>query len=108
MSGCVEILNVGEGDVKITFDKDDPADRIRASRIVKDMISRGYALLVEFEPGKWTRAWDFDEEKCEYIIADFDASLAPESQSLSPPKRGGSRRSATNTNAVAVSKTAGG
>ncbi|MDE3115787.1 MAG: hypothetical protein KGL26_09335 [Pseudomonadota bacterium] len=74
--GEIGILNVGAGDTKLTFDKDNPAETIRAGRIVKDMLRRGYALLVEVEPGKWRRALDFDPERCCYIIADFDGAQA--------------------------------
>ena len=73
--GSVAILNVGAGDTKLTFDRDNPAESIRAARIVKDMLRRGYALLVEVErEGKkaFERALDFREDTCEYIIADFD------------------------------------
>lgn len=74
----VAILNVGSGDTKLSFDKSNPAERIRAARIVKDMLRRGYALLIEHPPGSntYTRALDFDESVCEYIIADFDPVTA--------------------------------
>lgn len=75
------ILNVGAGDTKLSFDPKNPAERIRAARIVRDMLRRGYALLVQVgeEGGEpvYQRARDFDESKCEYIIADF-APLAAE------------------------------
>ncbi len=77
----LSILNVGAGDVKVSFDKSNPAERIRACRIVKDMLRRGYALLVEVErDGKkaFERALDFDEDRAEYIIADFDPVWAGE------------------------------
>jgi len=77
--GVVGILNVGAGDTKLTFDKSNPAERIRAARIVRDMIRRGYALLIEVDDGKGgtvqVRATDFDENTCEYIIADFDPEI---------------------------------
>lgn len=79
MKGTVGVLNVGVGDTKLSFDPTNPAERIRAARIVKDMIRRGYALLVETEQnGKkvFTRALDFDENVCEYVIADFDPTAA--------------------------------
>lgn len=66
--GALEILNVSEGDMKISFDTNDCAEAIRAKRIIKDMLRRGYALLVDGQ-----RIKDFDETKGEYIIADFDA-----------------------------------
>jgi hypothetical protein len=77
--GSVSILNVGEGDTKLSFDPSNPAERIRAARIVKDMLRRGYALLVEAEvDGRkvYQRATDFREDVCEYIIADLDPTQA--------------------------------
>lgn len=128
--GEVGILNVGAGDNKLVFDPADPQGMIRAARIVRDMIRRGYALLVgvgKDDQGrpKYQRATDFDETKCEYIIADFDgasaektdneqdAGSAPESGKSAGKTvsrgRGGSRRvSATSTGAVAVGRPAGG
>lgn len=74
--GGIGILNVGCGDTKLTFDKNDPAECIRAARIVTDMLRRGYALLVEVEQSdgtkKYQRVLEFKEDTCEYIIADFD------------------------------------
>lgn len=79
--GSVGILNVGAGDTKLSFDPTNPAEVIRAGRIVKDMLRRGYALLVA--TGKdadgrsvYRRATDFDEKTAEYIIADFDPVVA--------------------------------
>lgn len=78
--GSVAVLNVGEGDTKLTFDKNNPQECIRAARIVTDMIRRGYALLVEDPPGSGTfrRVKAFDENTFEYIIADFDPVAAAE------------------------------
>lgn len=80
-TGSVSILNVGAGDVELSFNKDNPAECIRAARIVKDMIRRGYALLIEVERDgikKFERALDFDETQYKYIIADFDPLIADE------------------------------
>ncbi|HZF24047.1 MAG TPA: hypothetical protein VE030_11355 [Burkholderiales bacterium] len=73
--GVLEILNVGAGDVKITFNTGDVSDTIRARRIVTDMLRRGFALLVEIERDgerKYERVQAFDEKTGEYLIADFD------------------------------------
>lgn len=80
-AGTVGILNVGAGDIKVSFDPSNPAERIRAARIVKDMLRRGYALLVDAGDGKYVRAHDFDESCCCYIVADFDPTSAqPETE----------------------------
>lgn len=82
----VSILNVGTGDTRLSFDKNNPAERIRAARIVKDMLRRGYALLVERPAGSgtYTRALDFDENTCEYIIADLDPVAAAAADAVEP------------------------
>lgn len=79
MTGSVAILNVGAGDTKLSFDRANPSEAIRAARIVKDMLRRGYALLVEVERNgekAFERALDFREDTSEYIIADFDPVAA--------------------------------
>lgn len=83
MNGTVGILNVGCGDTKLVFDKNNPQECIRAARIVTDMLRRGYALLVEVpatvegQPASYRRVLKFEEATCEYIIADLDP-LPPE------------------------------
>ena len=79
--GSLQILNVGEGDVRIEFDRSDAAEAIRAKRIITDMLRRGYALLVEVERNgekRFERAKAFDENTGSYVIADFDSSQASE------------------------------
>ena len=84
-TGTVGILNVGAGDTKLSFDPNNPAERIRAARVVRDMLRRGYALLVEVERDgvkRFERATDFLEDTCEYVIADFDPTVAADEPRL--------------------------
>lgn len=79
--GQIGILNVGAGDNKLVFDPDDMPGMIRAARVVNDMIRRGYALLVQTGVDKekrpvYQRVQKFDDQKFEYIIADFDPVTA--------------------------------
>ena len=130
----IGILNVGAGDTKLVFDKNNPAECIRAARIVKDMLRRGYALLVDVGKGKTRRVLDFDDTKFEYIIADFDpvqaeaadrqeqehgkertepgaaAGVGTPATAKKNPGRPAGRRSipATGASGVAVARTAGG
>lgn len=72
MEPGLSILNVGEGDTKLTFDPDKPVERERAARIVTDMLRRGYAILIhagekDGEP-IYRRAKRFDPKTCEYLI----------------------------------------
>jgi hypothetical protein len=80
MTGQIGILNVGAGDTKLTFDKNNPAECIRSGRVITDMLRRGYALLIEVPDGNggkaYTRVHEFRESTCEYIIADFDPIIA--------------------------------
>lgn len=79
MSGSLGILNVGAGDTKLTFDKDNPMERARSARIVTDMLKRGYVLFIEVpghEGKAYQRVLEFKEDVCEYIIADLDPTVA--------------------------------
>ena len=93
------ILNVGEGDTKITFDKDKPGELERARRVVADMLKLGYAILVhvgETKGGKpkYRRATGFDPKHDEYIVTDAPAEPV--------------QRVPVTARAVAVSRSAGG
>lgn len=126
--GSLSILNVYEGDVKITFDTKDAAETIRARRMIQDLIRRGYALLIEVD-GAYQRAIDFDQQVGEYIIADFDPTHrlktqegneengkedSQEAEEETPPKirsqRGRPRRRIPmeQADAVAIARSAGG
>lgn len=126
-TGEIGILNVGAGDIKISFNTDDEQEKIRARRIVKDMLRRGYALLIEVEPGKYQRAKDFDESTGEYLIADFDPTVEEDeaetgddeqAEEEAQPAKGSKKKrrkktktrrvKASSTSGVAVSRTAGG
>src|SRR5690349_13490100 len=77
-NGVLEILNVQGGDVKISFDKGDVSETIRARRIIQDMLRRGFALVVEVEregQKAYERVQEFDADRGEYIIADFDPTV---------------------------------
>lgn len=77
--GTVSILNVGGGDIKISFDRSNPGEAIRAARIVQDMLQRGYALIVEVNRNgekRYERVYGFDPDTNEYIIADFDPTAS--------------------------------
>lgn len=76
----LDCLNVGEGDMKFTFDADDVQEVVRAERIVKDMLRRGYMLFVETD-GKLARVLDFNPKTASYVIADGpEASPTPVSE----------------------------
>jgi hypothetical protein len=76
--GELSVLNCGAGDIRVSFDKNNPMEIERAKRIIQDMLKRGYALFVEVD-GKLQKVRKFDAEKCEYLIAD-GPTIAPETR----------------------------
>ena len=103
-TASLSILNVGEGDTRLTFDKDNPEELARSKKIVTDMLKLGYAILIKVGE-TWTRALGFDPEHCEYLIGDVPAEEAP-----APKLRRGRRARvpASGTRAVGVARSAGG
>ena len=117
MIGELAILNVAAGDTKLSFDPKNPGEVKRAAGIVKDMLKRGFALLIEVgkdEAGPlYRRALAFDPKTAEYIIAGApeETSNVKEPSSAPPRSRKGkatTRVPATAAKAVAVARTAGG
>jgi len=69
-TGTLEVLNVGEGDIKITFNGDDPMETERAKRIIGDMLARGYSLFIHGKGDKLIRVHRFKPSTCTYLVAD--------------------------------------
>lgn len=70
-SGSLQVLNCGRGDLKVSFEKDDPLEVERARRIIEDMLKRGYSLFIDSDgKGKLVKVQKFDPATNEYIIAD--------------------------------------
>lgn len=114
MTGTISVLNAGAGDMKFSFNSDDPLEVARAQRCVEDMLRRGYMLFVE-TGGKLHRVEGFDPARCEYIVADGPGSDSaaepkkPEPKKPEPKPRKGRRRvAAKGSKATGVPKTAGG
>lgn len=102
----LSILNVGEGDTKLTFDPEKPEELERTRRIVTDMLAMGYAIMVK-DGDVWRRATGFDSGNCEYLIADVPA--VDQSTPVPKPKRTYRRRlPAASARAVGVARSAGG
>jgi hypothetical protein len=114
-AGMISILNVGAGDITVSFNQHDPAERERAVRMLKDMQTRGYAILVRLEDGTYTRALEIDTERGCYVIHDPGPSSAPEPSPAvtpepAPRRRGRPRKSVPfeNARAYGVARSAGG
>lgn len=117
--GCLGILNVGDGDTKLTFDPKNEAERARASKIVTDMLRRGFAIMVQVgeRDGKplFQRAESFDPETCEYLIFGMpdeqpsEASPAPVMRARrGRPRKELTRVPAAEVRGVAIARSAGG
>lgn len=48
----LDILNVNEGDTKLTFDENDPEDR-EEKEIIKDMLKKGFYDLYGSNKTQW-------------------------------------------------------
>lgn len=107
----IDVLNAGLGHLEIRFNGDDPMEQVRASRIINDMLKRGYALFVEGEDGKMTRVKKFIESKFAYIIADGpDGSVPAHAERVNDPSVGKKSTAikASSVKTTAVGRSAGG
>lgn len=130
MAGELAILNVGDGDSKLSFDPTKPEEVERSKQVVEDMLRRGFVILIEVGRNDngplYQRALGFDPETAEYIVAGAppaEESASEETEAAAPrarkapaqargrkgyikdPKR---RVAAATARAVGVSRTAGG
>jgi hypothetical protein len=67
-AGSLSTLNVGEGDITVTFNGKDDKEVDQALDMLSDMVKRGYAILVKQPSGKYLRAHSIDRESKSYIV----------------------------------------
>lgn len=125
INGTLSILNVGAGDVVVSFDPANPKERKRAARIVTDMMRQGFAILVKVgeQDGEplYQRAKGFDPERAEYIVVggpeegleigkQLTGERAAEVEGAAPKraKKTEKRVPVESTHAVSVARSAGG
>lgn len=125
--GTLAVLNVGAGDLRVEFGKDDDANT-KTIDMLEDMLKHGYAVLVEID-GKWERAIGIDRTKKEYILERWEPRQVQVNVETTAPlegttarvekvtrpagqkgRRGGRRARApiSDARAVGVARTAGG
>lgn len=101
----INILNVGEGDLKITFDPKLSDDLKQAKATITSLLKQGFAIMVEVgknEKGPlFQRVKRFDPKTCEYIV------LGEATSAKAAGKKNSSRQPAS-TRTYAVARTAGG
>ena len=116
MNGSLSVLNVGAGDISITFNQHDTGERDKALRMLKDMQKRGYAILVRLDDGTYTRALEIDETHGCYVIQEPEelpatpTGEAPPSDAPATKRRGRPRKSVPieKAHATGVARSAGG
>lgn len=118
--GELHVLNTGGGDITVAFNHLDAAERATALRMLKDMQTRGYAILVQMEDGTYTRAIEVDAERGKYVVRVPDeepATAAPRTGMddgpalLAKRQRGRPRKQQIDVGkarAVSVARSAGG
>ncbi len=114
MTGSLSVLNVGAGDIEITFNNHDGKEAEKAITMLLDMQKQGYAILVrDSETGEYRRAVDIDAKRGRYVLLlPKDASTPPDAEELPPKKRGRKSKKisvpVTGRHAVGVARSAGG
>lgn len=69
MAGTLAVLDVHKGDLKITFDKENPQEAADAKRMISDMLKRGYIILAKDpDSGEEKRVTGFDPEVDAYVV----------------------------------------
>jgi hypothetical protein len=73
----IDVLNVGKGHLEVKFEKSNAVEVERARRMIKEMLSRGYAIFVEVD-GELKPVRKFDENTDSYIIDQIPPPADPE------------------------------
>lgn len=112
-TGSLSVLNVGAGDIEVTFNQHSPTERAKAIKMLTDMQARGYAILVRDAEGNYQRAVEFDAARGRYIIqVPEDQPLPADAEEVSPPRRRGRPRKVSvpmeTMHATGVARSAGG
>lgn len=83
MTGRLSVLNVGVGDIKVSFNQANKPESAKAVRMLIDMRDRGYAIMVELPDGSYTRAVDIDASRGRYVVVvpdDAQAQALPQAE----------------------------
>lgn len=121
MTGSLSTLNVGEGDIEMTFDGTNDTELEKALDMLEDMVKRGYAILVKQVDGSFQRAVSIDRASKSYLIAEprhFSEAQTvkvtdgvvetPLETKPQKGRRGPKRQSVATSEAVSVGRSAGG
>jgi hypothetical protein len=67
--GCLEVLSIGKGDLKLQVGGDNPEDIEKARAVIEEMLRKGYGLFVETDEGL-TRVQRFNPNRMTYVIVE--------------------------------------
>ncbi len=106
-TGSLCVLNVGAGDIRVTFNQQDKGESAKAIKMLQDMQARGYFIAVELPDGSYTRVQQVDASRGRYVITvPEEAQVPPEAEPVKPTRysKGGNGRRAGKRVSVPVSK----
>lgn len=75
--GSLAVLNVGAGDICVTFNQEDTGEAAKAIRMLRDMQARGYAILVRMPDNSYVRAHEIDASSGRYVVVVPESSEVP-------------------------------
>ena len=85
MTGEIRVLNVGAGDIAVSFNNNDDDETEKALGMLRDMMARGYLIAVQLPDGSYARATKVDAKAGRYIITVPKALVADPD---APPQTG--------------------
>jgi hypothetical protein len=103
--GTLDVLNVNAGDLNLSFNTNDPEETAKARRVVEDMLSRGYTILVQWGD-RWRRVTKFYPKRDTYQIEVPDEQDQEEKTTKKKIRR--VEVPARKTKATGIAPTAGG
>lgn len=111
--GSLSVLNVGAGDIRVTFNRDNTDEVEKALSMLRDMQSRGYAIMIELPDHTYVRATSIDASTASYVVVVNETSPLPDDAVVESPqtraKRGRRVRVPVRTSrAVGIARSAGG
>lgn len=123
--GELSVLNVGAGDINITFNNADADEVGRARQVISDMQKAGYAIMVQMPDKSYQRIADFDPARNAYVVVVPQVEAAPLVEAVPDaevlPKRRGRKKGqrkgvgfdhvalpVQQTRAVGIARSAGG
>jgi hypothetical protein len=82
--GMLDVLSIGKGDLKLSFDPENSDDTEKAKAVIEEMLRKGYSIFVETDVGP-ARVQRFSAERMAYIITELaPGNVLPSGPAPSP------------------------